>query len=301
MRNIGDIDDKTRAQVFCSHLYISGIPNQAEANPDGTWQIWIHSEDHLDEARKQLQLFLSDPDHPKYAEALKEAARKKLQEKKEATQSKSRKIDIRTKWTNAYLYRIGSFTLILIVTSVIVAIATRLGAQESAMMNALRITEVLEGGRYFTNLPEIQNGQIWRLLTPIFIHFGPIHLIFNMLWLKDLGSMIEHVQGSRRLVFLVVTIGILSNLGQFYITDPAFGGMSGVVYGLLGYIWIRSKFDPNSGLYLHKAIVIMMMIWFFVCLFGFAGPVANAAHGVGLVVGMAWGFLSSGRLKIFRK
>jgi GlpG protein len=89
----------------------------------------------------------------------------------------------------------------------------------------------------------------------------------------------------------------LSNLAQYYYKGPVFGGMSGVIYGLLGYVWIRGKFDPASGLYLHSYNVMMMLIWFFACLFNLIPNVANAAHAVGLVVGMAWGYLSSLRYR----
>lgn len=301
MRSIGSIEDKTRAQVFCSHLFVSGIPNQAEANPDGTWQIWIHSEDQIDEAKVELDRFLADPDNPAYQEALKEAARQKLEEKKREAKAKSRHIDVRTTWSNPFAYRMGKFSLALIAVSVFVALASGLGKQESALINALRITEIFNKNQYYLTLPEIQKGQIWRLITPIFIHFGILHLLFNMLWLKDLGSMIEHVQGTKRLVFLVLLIGILSNVGQFIYAGPTFGGMSGVVYGLLGYIWIRSKYDPNSGLYLPRFIVIMMMVFFVLCFFGIFGPIANTAHTVGLLSGMALGFLTSGKVGFFKR
>ena len=90
-------------------------------------------------------------------------------------------------------------------------------------------------------------------------------------------------------------IAACSNVLQFYVEgSPLFGGMSGVVYGLLGYIWLRGKFDPGSGLYLHSSTVTMMIIWFFICLSGLLPfNVANTAHGVGLAMGMAWGYLSS--------
>jgi len=76
-----------------------------------------------------------------------------------------------------------------------------------------------------------------------------------------------------------------------------FGGMSGVVYGLLGYVWIRGKLDPSSGYSLPRWIIVMMMGWFLLCVVGAVPNIANTAHGVGLLVGAAWGFLSSGRLR----
>ena len=83
-------------------------------------------------------------------------------------------------------------------------------------------------------------------------------------------------------------------------SGPAFGGMSGVVYGLLGYIWMQGKFDPASKLSLEPQTVIFMIVWFFLCLFSLVGNVANTVHGVGLVVGIIWGFLAA-RLAVARR
>ena len=141
----------------------------------------------------------------------------------------------------------------------------------------------------FGFLPEVRQGEVWRLITPIFIHMSIVHLLFNMLWLKDLGSMIEARKGTWTLLLLVLVIGVCSNLGQDLLSGPDFGGMSGVLYGLFGFIWMRGKFDPASGLRLNQANVVMMVGWFFLCLFGIIPNVANGAHGVGLVMGMIWG------------
>jgi GlpG protein len=138
---------------------------------------------------------------------------------------------------------------------------------------------------------------VWRLITPIFIHFDPIHILFNMLWLRDLGSMIEGRQSSWRLAVLVLVIAVCSDLAQYFVDGPVFGGMSGVVYGLLGYIWMRGKFDPGSGLYLHPSTVTMMIIWFFACFTPLIPHVANGTHAAGLIVGLAWGYLSSLRYR----
>jgi GlpG protein len=138
-------------------------------------------------------------------------------------------------------------------------------------------------------LPEVRQGQVWRLITPIFIHWNLLHLLFNMLCLKDFGSMIEARQGSVKLLLMVVVIGVASNLGQTWVSGPQFGGISGVLYGLFGFIWMRGRLDPASGLHLSSTNIVAMVAWFFLCLFGFIGNIANTAHGVGLVMGMVWG------------
>ncbi|MBI2336245.1 MAG: rhomboid family intramembrane serine protease [Deltaproteobacteria bacterium] len=148
---------------------------------------------------------------------------------------------------------------------------------------------------------EIFQGQVWRLFTPMFLHFGIIHLIFNMLWLKDLGGIIEFRMGSFYLLALVLVTSALSNIAQFLWSGPLFGGMSGVVYGLLGFLWIRGQLDPYFNIVLNRQVVIMMIAWFFLCLTGLMGNVANMAHGLGLATGMAWGYLTSGHLGSDRK
>jgi GlpG protein len=121
-----------------------------------------------------------------------------------------------------------------------------------------------------------------------------------MLWLFDLGGVVEVRQGSPRLGILVGVIAVISNLAQFYYGGPSFGGMSGVVYGLLAYIWVQGKLNPRFGLQLHQYIVYMMLIWFVVCWTGLLGPIANMAHTMGLVMGLilGWAFSPNKKLPI---
>jgi GlpG protein len=62
-----------------------------------------------------------------------------------------------------------------------------------------------------------------------------------------------------------------------------------VVYALAGYVWMRGKYNPASGLFIDRQSVAILLIWLVVCYTGVIGPVANGAHVVGLLVGMAWG------------
>lgn len=146
-------------------------------------------------------------------------------------------------------------------------------------------------------------GEIWRLLTPIFLHYGPTHLAFDMIMLFAFGSQIEVRRGPWKYLAMVVVIAVLSNLGQYYLgslslkagvgwefaPNPHFGGMSGVVYGLFGYVWMKGRFQPELGLFAHPNTVLIMIGWFVLCVAGVIPHVANVAHGVGLVAGMAIG------------
>jgi GlpG protein len=141
---------------------------------------------------------------------------------------------------------------------------------------------------------DIASGELWRLITPIFLHFGMVHILFNMLWLYQLGSLIETIGSSKKLLMLIVVTGIFSNLLQYLIAGPRFGGMSGVIYGLLSYAWGMGRWQQGSLYYIDKGTFGFMMIWLVLCFFNIFGPVANYAHLGGLVIGIIWAKLESG-------
>jgi GlpG protein len=193
-------------------------------------------------------------------------------------------------------YGVGPLTAVLIGLCLAVQIL-QVGGYEDRVLRELYMTAIEKVGNGYRplslGLPEISHGEFWRLLTPVLVHFDWLHLLLNMMWLLDLGSMVEGRQSTGRLGLLFIVLGVASNLGQYRMNGPVFCGMSGVVYGLLGYVWMKGKFDPASGLYLHPHTVAMMLIWFVVCLTGYVGQIANTAHAVGLGVGVFWGMLAS--------
>jgi GlpG protein len=104
-----------------------------------------------------------------------------------------------------------------------------------------------------------------------------------------------------RFLALVLVTAIISNTAQYFLAkvgwdggpvfkaSPQFGGMSGVLYGLFGYMWMKTLYDPELGLSLSPRTVIAMIAWLFLCMTGVAGPIANTAHVVGLIVGVVIG------------
>ncbi len=300
MRLIGHVVSESSARTFGDYLYVQGIENQIDHEQAEGWAIWITDEDKIENAASLLAAFRQNPADPKYRAQAKSAANLRAAEEKSEATWRRRLQNRRHLFRPLTSYGFGPLTFALIVFSITVAFLSKLGADQPAVMR-LFITNFTLDGPYIhwdPGLTEIRHGEIWRLFTPMLIHFGLVHILFNMLWLRDLGSMIEGRQSSWHLAALVLVIAACSNVAQFYIGHgPDFGGMSGVVYGLLGYIWIRGRFDPASGLYLNQSTVVMMLIWFFACLFHLVGNIANTVHAVGLVMGMAWGYLSSLRYR----
>ncbi len=144
----------------------------------------------------------------------------------------------------------------------------------------------------------IDLSQPWRIFTPMFLHFGVTHLIFNCLFVWIFGTRIERLLGFPQFLGFVFLIGGLSNIAQFQFSDNAFfGGMSGVNYGLVGFVWIRQMIAPHPLLEIPKSIIYFSLIMLLLGISGFVdrfidGGIANTAHVTGLILGVSWGFLS---------
>ena len=151
---------------------------------------------------------------------------------------------------------------------------------------------------YPLEITYFQNNEWWRLITPMFIHFSLTHLVFNCLWIYVIGSKIEQVDGHFTFFSLVIFSSIVSNLAQHFLGESSlFGGLSGVIYGLLGYCMII-EFEIKEERYgLPPALYLFMLIWLILGflgilnLFGF-GNVANYAHLGGLISGIIFAMIT---------
>ena len=140
-------------------------------------------------------------------------------------------------------------------------------------------------------------NQWWRLITPMFLHFSIAHLAFNSLWIYILGKQIEKIDGKLIFITLVLFSSISSNFLQFYwVSSSLFGGLSGVIYGLIGYCMINEMDSTYQRYDIPPALYIFMIIWMLLGflglldLFGF-GSVANFAHLGGLISGIAFAII----------
>ena len=135
----------------------------------------------------------------------------------------------------------------------------------------------------------------WRFITPTLLHFSWMHVVFNCLWIWEFGRRIEVTLGSVNLLGLYLTAAVFSNSLQFFVSGPSiFGGMSGVVYAFMGFIWTGNALRPGWIEPLPPAIVGFMLVWLLIGMVGAleilgAGAIANGAHLGGLIIGVSLG------------
>ena len=288
MRKIGEFDEQKGALRFWNYLKAQGIDSSLEEDEgEMNWAIWVADEDNIESSTLDFNEFTKKPDDQKFTTANPE---NKPRGEEEVAETKSsnrgfREQNLRDRWQKRDRSP-GMLTLSLIITSVAVFLLSGMGGNKQIIDNFLISAQP-------PYLNEILNGQFWRLFTPIFIHFDPIHILFNMYWLHILGSQIEKLKGSKFFITFVLALALFSNLAQFLMSGPSFGGMSGVVYGLFGYVFIKCKFDPGDGFRIDMFIANVMFAWFILCFLGVFGNVANWAHAGGLLVGLAWGYGSA--------
>ena len=154
-------------------------------------------------------------------------------------------------------------------------------------------TEELIGNVYFRTMTEtLASGELWRLLTPMFLHFSIIHIVFNLLWVWEVGRRIEVRLGSFALLIVVLASSLFANTTQYVLFGPSlFGGMSGVVFGLLGFGFIWSLLRPARTIGMPNGVYLFMFIFLLIGFAGFldslgVGAIANGAHLGGMLGGM---------------
>ncbi len=330
MRLIGSLDDLATASRFAAWLKTRDLGCEIEAE-DGAFSVWVHDEDQVKEAREAFDEFIADPSAERYALAETAVKQQERATRKKPVQAPSRRPTRRPAggtW-NLAPWSECRVTAALIVISVVLTGCCIRGFREGSLDFLVRISPVFdkltitmveeraegifvptnnlgqttrdiwrsvrEGTPYHVpthGVGRILRGEVWRLVTPIFLHFSILHILFNLLWLRLLGGEIETKRGRWRVLGLVLLLAITSNVGQYAATGSSyFGGMSGVVYGLFGYIWMRDRYWPGAGMSLPPQTAIWMMAWFFLCWTGMVGSIANWAHTYGLAGGMLVGLL----------
>ncbi|MFM5720591.1 rhomboid family intramembrane serine protease GlpG [Aeromonas caviae] len=264
------LGDARMAQALVDYLATLGIPCELTQSELGV-SVWLADERRLAQAQQEVKRFLSEPNHPRYMEASWQSGHADA------------RIDYSKGMTDPvtdFLHQAGPLTLVVIIACLAIYALDAIG---------LPIFDELA---FHPTLAQLTDWQAWRYLTPAFIHFSVLHLVFNLLWWWYLGGQIEQRLGSGKLFILLIVGAALPNIAEFFASGPRFGGLTGVVYALLGYSWLRTRLQPDCGLAMPPALMGFMLVWLVLGFLDMLGtPTANMAHLVGLLVGLAQGWL----------
>ena len=312
MRRLDTLPGPAEARRFAEAVGERGIGTVLRPAADGAVELWVVDEDRLDAARDELAAFRADPHAERFRprpeadrpEADRPDADRRERDGSPASGPPASATPGGRAAGSLRAWRRCPVTIGLIVASVAATFAAHYGPQADAVRNALTIAPVVVlGDRIGWNgLEAIAHGQLWRVVTPIFPHAPPLdlgggspgllHLLGNMAALWVFGSAVEITLGRLRAALVVLVIAAVSNLAEYWLNlgwtfdpgegfrgdepffgpNPLFYGMSGVVFGLFGLIWMRARLRPGSGFRMPGDLVVMMLVWACACTAGFVGP-----------------------------
>tara|TARA_B100001540_G_scaffold313370_1_gene336171 strand:+ start:861 stop:1484 length:624 start_codon:yes stop_codon:yes gene_type:complete len=196
---------------------------------------------------------------------------------------------------------LNNIFLPVIVIAVVLSLLSNFGSL-IAIIEPFTFTKISISNQGFLSFSSAEQtylieNQWWRLITPMFLHFSFAHLAFNCLWIYVLGEKIERVDGKLIFTLIIILTGVFSNLLQYFWTSSSlFGGLSGVIYGMLGYCLVMEmesnydKYGLPPGLYLFMIAWLILGFLGILDLFGF-GSVANFAHLGGMLSGLMFAMI----------
>lgn len=143
--------------------------------------------------------------------------------------------------------------------------------------------------------PLTLNGQWWRLVSSMFVHFGFIHIGLNMWCLWNLGRAAERLLGRFSYLFAYFASGIFGSIASVYWHPMTVGaGASGAIFGLAGVL-VSFVYLKKAPSYLQLDSRMLGSLGTFILynlIYGAAIPgISNAAHLGGLLMGLAFGAL----------
>lgn len=260
------------ALLFVNYAKTQGLSIALEQEAE-QYIIYVADADY-DQAKAMFEEFARQPHAQKYQQAAWQSG--------QVVEVNSAEPSLLTVFKRQFLSHAGPFTLIIFGLCWLVYVLSVLG-WGNQIFSALRFYTSLSIEDFLANPI--------RLIGPALFHFSLLHIVFNTMWWWQMGGAIEKSMGKMELIQVFFFTAILSNVGQFLETGNNFGGLSGVVYGVIGYVWLAGVLAPEKGMSVSKPLMGFLIFWL---VLGFVDMlpvnVANTAHLLGLLSGLfvAW-------------
>ncbi|MDY6321811.1 MAG: rhomboid family intramembrane serine protease [Succinivibrio sp.] len=271
---------RDKALTFADHLCAMGIAAKAEPGLSGHWKVVTESADDAARAKRELLKFAGSPFDSSFTQASWEKGGR----------------DPQFKFVKPRLFGMLAWDPFTVTSAIEILCLLFFAGQlinEPWMLSVFSLNR-MQG-------PELPWGA-YRLLTPAFLHFGIIHIAFNLVMWEALARPVERVMGPAKLLVLAVSVALISNVLEYAALpyEGVFGGLSGVVYGIIGYLGVVSRRpDAPPALGFPRGLLAVSVIFI---LFGFlTGGIANFCHLGGLALGLLWGLWDRRKPGLFGK
>ncbi len=262
------LTDRNLALLFANYMKTCSISLHVEKSTEADYILYCHEED-VAQVTKEFEAFILNPYANKYQQAAWDHGETVSLHKDDYT--------LLASFKDSFLAHAGVLTLVIFLVCWFVFLGSQLGWSQ-ILYSHLHFYRQLSLDAFV--------AEPLRLIGPVFFHFSWLHIVFNSMWWWQLGGSIEKKLGITCLLNLLLISAIVSNLGQYMVSGANFGGLSGVVYALVGFVWWLGYLAPEQGLSLAKPIVAFLLFWL---VLGFTDllPVnlANTAHLLGLISG----------------
>lgn len=140
-----------------------------------------------------------------------------------------------------------------------------------------------------TGTRPVTYGWWWTLITAIYLHGGLLHIFFNMMWVRQLGPVVEDLFGPFRLFAIFTIAGITGFIASTFAGHAFTLGASGSIFGLLA---AAIAYGQRTGSQIFTRQFLQWAVLLFIM--GFIMPnVDNWAHGGGFVGGYAAAYIFS--------
>ncbi|MEQ4924579.1 rhomboid family intramembrane serine protease GlpG [Proteus hauseri] len=227
--------------------------------------LWLEDQQQLELVEKELKTFLREPFHPRYQAASWQTGN-----------PQNTGIKYRPSFSlKGMVQQSGPLTVLVVILCVLIYLWQQVAGDYEVMLHlAWPYNETL-------------NLEIWRYITPAFVHFSLTHIAFNLAMWWYLASQTEQKLGTGKLFVIMLVSALFSNWAQSLFTESNFGGLSGVVYALIGYVGFTGLRYPEKGIGVPTGLIIFSLIWIVAGLMGALGDsIANAAHFAGFLIGL---------------
>lgn len=254
------------AALFVNYMATKGVQIHSQVEHQQTHLFLAETDtQHASLVEEELKIFLLDPLNPRYQAASWQS------NQPQRTDSRYRP----TFSIKNMVQQSGPLTVLIVIVCIFVYICQQIFGDFNVM---LQLSWPYDDSVKF---------EAWRYITPAFVHFSILHIGFNLAMWWYLASQTEQKLGTGKLFVIMIVSALVSNWTQSLFSGASFGGLSGVVYALIGYVGFTGLRNPAKGIGVPTGLIVFSIVWLIIGQMGvLADTIANAAHFGGFLIGL---------------